>query len=759
MRTTLWYLAVLLAACASRPPSSTAPLRGEAPPSIATATGTAPVTLAPASASAITFERMSRWPEPGWQVPRAITFSADGKRLTFLQGEPGSDELALFAYDVATNHTRVLLSAGDLGKAEGQLSPEEELRRERQRQRARGISDYTRAARSEALVIPWAGDIYVREEGGQVVRLTRTPEPELDAKPCASGERVAYVRGRELFMTDVKTRRETQLSRGAVDGITRGQSDFNGQEEFDEPSGFFWSPHCDRIAYLEVDERKVEAVPIAGYRDGKPDVTPQRYPRAGKTNPRVLIKIVDVRTRQTMDVVPYGAGRPERYFARFVWVPNGSALLFQSLSRDQKLRELLLAETKTGKTRVIARETSTSWVEFREARPLAKSARALWLHNASGFQHLEIIDLTGAVPPRAVTRGELDVTALNGIDEDAERVFFTATKDGPLERHLYAAKLDGSDEPLRLTRDRGVHSITSAPNAKLMVDIHSSTSTPPRASVLGADGATLGELPVPLDDDFAALGLRPPEHFSVTGPSGEVLYGQLLKPADLQPGKRHPVVLMVYGGPGVQTVLDRYSARLTWQHLADRGVVVMQLDNRGTPGRGRAFERAIYGKLGQLELDDQRAALDYVAKLPFVDGSRVGIYGHSYGGYLTLLALLKTPSRFKVGVAGSPAIDFALYDSGYTERYLGTPQEHPDWYAASNPIPLASRLVDKLLVVHSLMDENVHFAGTAKLLDAFSAAGKPFDLLLFPGERHGYRSPAAKRYAWQRVLDYLVDNL
>jgi dipeptidyl-peptidase 4 len=218
-------------------------------------------------------------------------------------------------------------------------------------------------------------------------------------------------------------------------------------------------------------------------------------------------------------------------------------------------------------------------------------------------------------------------------------------------------------------------------------------------------------------------------------------------------------VVMVYGGPGVQTVFNMWSPKLLWNHLADRGVVVFQLDNRGTSGRGPAFEAALYGRLGEIELADQVAGVDYLKALPFVDAGRVGIYGHSYGGRMTLLALLKAPDRFQVGVAASPATDDRAYDTGYTERYMGLPDKNGAGYDATDVSKLAPNLRGKLLLMHGLMDENVHFIHTAKMIDAFVAAGKRFDLLVLPGERHGYVTPAASKYAVQRIVEYLVENL
>jgi dipeptidyl-peptidase-4 len=295
--------------------------------------------------------------------------------------------------------------------------------------------------------------------------------------------------------------------------------------------------------------------------------------------------------------------------------------------------------------------------------------------------------------------------------------------------------------------------------AKILTEMHSSMSRPPKVLVRELGGAVIADLTPPMDADFESLHVRSPEIVKVDGPGGVALYGAILPPRVIEPGKKYPVVVMVYGGPGAQTVLDMWSARLAWQHLADRGFVVFQLDNRGSAGRGPAFEAPLYSKVGDIELADQIAGLDAIAKRPYVDTSRVGIFGHSYGGYMAALALLKAPDRFHVGVAGSPVTSWRLYDSAYTERYLGSPKDNAAAYDASDLTKMAGNLRGHLFLIHALMDENVHFQNTAELIDALVAANKRFDLLVFPGERHGYRAPSARRYATERSIEYLAEHL
>jgi dipeptidyl-peptidase-4 len=714
-----------------------------------------PMILGP-EASPVDFERIGRFPEPGWQMPRAVTYAPDGKLVTYLQGEAGGDEMALHAFDLGTRTTRVLVRGSDLAKQRKPVSREEELRRERRRTRIHGITDYRWARRASVMVIPFGGDLFYRDVGGEITQLTDSPDPEIDPKLCDDGTMVAFVRKGELALLDVKTRKETALTRGAPEGVTRGLSDFIGQEEFDEDSGFWWAPTCDRIAYLEVDERGVDKIPVMGYRESRPDFMEQRYPRAGAPNSLVRAGILDLKTQKTTWIAVPGDG--EHYLGRFQWSPDGKALWFQTLTRDQRRLAVLRVDAATGAVREMWAETSATWLEYAKIRLLEKTPRAVATTVEGGHHHLEVRDAETGARLTRLTQGAWDVESISGLDEPAGRVFFTGTMISPVERRLHAVALAGGAVET-LTPERGVHGIALSRDGKSYVDEHSAADRPPRAVVRGVDGAALGELPAPTDADLPRLGLRTPEIIEVKSPGGPTLYGAMLKPRHLEPGKRYPVVVMVYGGPGVQTVLDMWMPRLLWQHLADRGFVVFQLDNRGSAGRGPGFQADIHKQLGKAEMADQLAGVDALAAMPFVDPTRVAIYGHSYGGFMAALAMLSAPDRFKVGVAGAPVTDWRLYDTGYTERYMETPEHNPAGYEASDLARMAPNLKGKLLILHALMDENVHFTHTAHLLDALVAAGRRADLFVFPGERHGYRDPAARKYAMRRVVDYLVENL
>lgn len=713
--------------------------------------------ILPEDRSPIGFDRMAQLPEPGWTVPRGVGFTPDHKSFLYLAAEStGSLEMALFAFDLDKKAPRLLLRAKDLLASDKPLSREEELRRERTRQRITGITGVVGAESVSTLVVPLGGDLFLRTADGKNVQLTKTAEPELDPKVCKNAEKIFFVRGSELFAIDPSGKGEVALTKGAPEGVTHGQSDFNGQEELEEESGYWPAPGCDKVAYLEVDERKVSIHTVLGYRGKKPDRMEQRYPASGETNPSVRIGIVDLKSKKTNWVkVP---GDADRYFARFAWSPDGSALFFQSLDRAQKRLTLHRVDSKVGIATELATLTSPAWIDLSDVHMLEKSTGILWSAEKDGHTHLEIRDRSTGKVTTQLTQGPWDVTSVQSVDEEQGVVYFTATKESPVERHLYKVPLKGGD-PVRITSDHGVHTAQVDPRAGVYVDLHSARDRPPSVAVRDLTGGIVGALPVPADPEIQSLKLRPREIVTIKGPSGDTLYGALLRPREEKPGDKHPVIVDIYGGPGAQTVLDRWAPNLFYQHLADRGFAVFQLDNRGSEGRGPAFAHPIQNQLGKVELEDQLAGIAYLKTLPFIDPARIGIHGGSYGGFMTAYAMFQAPDVFKVGVAAAPVTEWQLYDTAYTERYMGTPKSNPTGYDAADLTKLVRGLKGKLLLIHALMDENVHFQNTADLVDALVLENKPFDLLVYPGERHGFRSPPARKYAMRKIAAYFADNL
>ncbi|MBM4358839.1 MAG: S9 family peptidase [Deltaproteobacteria bacterium] len=751
-----WAVVVALALLAStgacRPTATgTTSVRSS---SMNTMTPSKPMPL-PASASLVSPERMATFPAPGWHVPRQLRFAPDGTLVTYLASEHGGPDMALHAFDTRTREHRVLVRASDLIQTERAMSREEELRRERQRTQIQGITSYAWAGRANVMVVPVADRVFVRRSDGTLVALAS--DGVVDPQLCSDGSKVAFARGRELWLAEVGGT-ERALTAGAPEGVTRGQSDFNMQEEFHEPSGLWWSPTCDRLAYLEVDERDVATVPILGFRK-EADLQQLRYPRSGGQNPRVKLGVIDLEGRTTwvdLSSIP-GIDASDAYLGRLGWSRDGKVIHLQMLSRDQRRLALVRVDAATGRARAILTHDDPAWTSMTELHPM-EGGRLLVLWPHEGRQHAVLLDGDSGALVRRLTSGAFDVSRLVGTDRHG-RALVVANRDEPLERALYAVAVEGG-ELVRLSQEAGVHGIEGGHLEHGFIDLHSAHDRPPQVVIFDGEARELGRVEVPRDPEIDGLRLRDPELVVVPAEgAAPPLHGALLRPRDARPGVRYPAIVVVYGGPGVQSVLDEYNPRLLWQHLADRGFVVFQVDNRGASGHGHAFETPIQGRLGEVELADQLRALAWLTARPDVDPDRVGLYGHSYGGYMTLTAMLRAPSRYRVGIAGSPVTDWSLYDSGYTERYMQTPTTNPAGYAATSLAPHAKNLTGKLLVIHALMDENVHYEHTARITDALVAADRDFDLLVFPGERHGYRSTAARRYVYRKVVDYFVDHL
>jgi dipeptidyl-peptidase-4 len=709
---------------------------------------------APAAGRAVlTLERVARHPPPGTRVAGAFRFSHDGRHLYYLAPEGTGTARVLVREEVSTGRRAVVGRAPGGADGDPPLSREEALRRERQRIQDTGITLYALAAAADVAIYVHAGDLYRARSEGEPQRLTRTAATEIDPQPSPDGTRVAFVRDGEIHVLDLETLAETRLTSGGRDGVTHGLAEYIAQEEMDRSSGYWWSPDGERIAYAEADETGIPPFPIVSPAGAPGEIEWHRYPFAGGPNARVRLGVIRAgggRTRW-LDLAP---DWPEFYLARVRWDDDGS-LLVQVQSRDQRTLRLLRADPRTGAVATLLDDRSDAWINLHDdLRPLA-GGRFLWSSESSGYRHLELRERGGALV-RALTSGPWAVDRLEGVDEKAGWVYFTGARDGPLEKHLYRVPLAGGD-PERLTPERGFHDVAVAPDGAVFVDVHQSLRTPPRVTLREAAGRVARVLDANEDKEVAALALRPPELLTVKAADGTPLHGAVYRPhGAARGGGKHPALVRVYGGPTAQTVKDSWdlTADLRAQFLAARGYVVLRLDNRGTPRRGRAFETALDRRLGTIEVEDQAAGARWLAARPEVDGTRIGVYGWSYGGYMAALCLLRHPGLFRAAVAGAPVTDWDGYDTHYTERYMGTPQDNRDGYREGSVLTHAAGLRGALLIVHGMIDENVHFRHTARLVDALNAARTNYDLMIYPGERHLPRGEDDRVHMEARLLDH-----
>jgi dipeptidyl-peptidase-4 len=705
--------------------------------------------------------QVARVPAPGTTVPGSFAYTSDAKALTYLKAEtPGDLARVLWRIDLPDGEPRVVARppGGGAGDTDASLSREEQLRRERQRQRDTGITAAVRAGSADVAVLPLGGDLYLQRGDGPLERLTDTPLPELDPRITDDATRVGFVRDGTLYSFDLATRAETKLSPGPAEGLTYGLAEFIAQEELDRSAGFWWSPDGRRVAYQETDERHVPLFTITHQGTAEPSVETHRYPFAGAANAKVRLGVVAAEGGPTRWLTLSWPGPADGYLARIDW-DGPDHLLTQVLSRDQKTLGLARHDVRDGTQVQVLRETSDTWVDLHnDLRIMPGTGEIVWSSERSGLRQLELYDREGRLT-RALTSDPWPIDAVVHLDAKRREVWYAAPGPDPRQAHLYRVSLDGGPST-RITPEGGTHRATIAPDSSTFVLTSSDLNTPPRTVLCDRDGKALRTLDdASTDPRLAELELVPPELISFEIEPGVTLHGAFHSPRSdaLKNDGKAPIVVMVYGGPTVQTVTDSWAmtADLTAQFLASRGFAVWKCDNRGSSRRGRAFQSAIYRRMGSIEVSDQAAAVRHLAaSRPGLDIGRVGITGGSYGGYMTLRCLLLAPKTFRAGVAVASVADWDGYDTAYTERYMSTPQDNPEGYREASALTHAGRLEGKLLMVHGLIDENVHFRHTARMIEALIAAGKPFEALPLPDSRHSTRKPDDRRYLADRLARF-----
>ena len=689
----------------------------------------------------LTLERLHAEPPLGGSLPTGLLWHPDGKRLTYLRHRSVDAAADLMATDAGSGRETLLLAGESVKNPTGG--------------KPLPLDDYKWSPDGDYLLVSALGDVFVVEEKtGRARALTRTPEAEEFPQLSPDGRRVAFVRENDLYVVDVQSGREARLTRSGSDTLLNGRLDWVYEEELASRSGraFWWSPASDAVAYLQLDQARVPTFPIVDFLPVHNEVKLQRYPKSGDPNAIVRVGVVGLAKDGTPGPERLVSFDPDDMYVvpELTFTPDGRGLAFPWLNRAQNELQLRLLPVPAspaaplGAARTLLTERSDNWLNAPSAPVFLKDGhRFLWLSERTGFAHLYLCELAGSC--RAVTSGNWLVDAqpsfagVGGpiqLEERTGFVYFVATEKDPRERHLYRARLDGTGRA-RLTKEDGTHRVLVSPDGRYYADTRSSLEAPPALAVSSADG--LRTFAVAWDKRPEALAF---EHGSyewteIKAKDGSSLYGRLLKPASFDPQKRYPVVVGVYGGPGVQVVRNAWASALD-QLLASRGFLVWSMDNRGSTGRGHAFESPIYKDMGRAELEDQLAGVDYLKSLPYVDPQRLGIWGWSYGGYLTLYTVTHAPAVFKAAVAGAPVTDWTFYDSIYTERYMGQPKDNPKGYETSSPLKKAGELRAELLLIHGTADDNVHLANTMAFADALAKAGRPYSLVVHPQQMHGF---------------------
>ena len=584
---------------------------------------------------------------------------------------------------------------------------------------------------------------------------------QMFAKLSPDGRQVAYVRDNDIFVNDLSSGEEQRLTFDGSETIINGTTDWVYEEELGLRDAFRWSPDGSKLAYWRFDQSPIRTYWLVDAMPLYPELNGVRYPKAGEANSTVRVGSVELASGET---TWFDIGSDEDiYIARMDWAASSDEVVIQRLNRHQSQLDLLLGDANTGQTSLLFSERDEAWLNANNDLHWIDNGEGFtWTSDRDGFSHVYLYDRSGRMV-RQLTRGNWDVTALHGVDEAGGQIFFTAASESPTTRSVYRAPLEGGDMT-RIAGGRGTHSARFSPDFSFFTDTYSSIGTPPVTRLRRvADGSEVRVLAdnAELAGKLEGLDLREPEFFTVQGDDGSMLNAWIIKPRDFDPGKTYPLLLYVYGGPGSQTVRDSWGGtRYLWHQMLVRdGILVASVDNRGTGARGREFEKQVYLRLGQLETADQLAAIRQLGDLPYVDASRIGIWGWSYGGYMALMTSLLGGNHVAAAIAGAPVTSWELYDTIYTERFMRTPQENPEGYSIGAPLTHAEGLEGELLIIHGTADDNVHPQNTLKMVSELEQAGKQFDMRLYPGQRHGVRGRVLSVNLYEMMTAFLHRTL
>ena len=731
--------------------------------------GPAPL-LAQQTAKQLTVERIYSAPSlNGYQLD-GIEWSPDGKRVSYFQGD-GRGGRALWAMDAATGKSSVLVKADTLRAA----FPAEKT----------SAIQSTGLGRIDAATYFWSpnGTALLLVGGSNLVLLdlkTMASKPLVkgdsdvaDPKFSPDGKWVSFVRDSNLAVVNLATGEIHALTSGGSEEILKGALDWVYPEELDATTAYWWSPDSSKIAYYEMDERPVTRYPIMDMSSPVGAMEYTRYPQAGEANPIVRVGVVSVSgAAATAETKWMDTGtNTDMYLPRVDWLRDSSRVAVQRLNRAQNRVDLLFCDAATGASQTVLTETDKYWVNLSfDLYFFSDNKRFLWSSERTGFRHYYLYDLSGKQLDQ-LTSGDWSITGNGGIgpgaashpavDESRGDIYFLSNKDDVRETQLYRLSLKDKSVT-RVSRESGTHDVVISPDDSAFVDAFSTTMKPASQNLDRIDGSRVAVLDENAVPELAEYHLSPVEFLNVSADDGTKLYADIIKPPNFDASRKYPVIINVYGGPQVQYVRNEWGrADFLWlEMMAEKGFIIFTLDNRGSFGRGHAFEVPVYHDFGKVELEDQLAGVRYLKSLPYVDASRIGIWGWSYGGYMALYGMANAPGVFKAGVAVAPVSDWRLYDTIYTERYMGRPQDNPAGYANSSPVAQAAKLKGKLMLAHGTGDDNVHFSNTSEMINALISAGRyPDDVMILPGRGHSMGDHDARVQLFERITAFFVNNL
>ncbi|RKF19256.1 S9 family peptidase [Altericroceibacterium spongiae] len=711
-----------------------------------------------ASSHDLTLERLFASPALAGSSPRGVKLSPDGRYLTVLRNrEEDRERYDLWGFDRKSGQWTMLVDSEKLGSGR-ELSEAEKMQRERLRiGDLKGIVTYEWSADGESILVPLEGDLYLARLDGSVERLTDTEEAELNPALSNTGAYISFVRDGQVYAGDVGAEAQA-ITPQEGDTVQWGVAEFVAQEEMDRHKGFWWSPDDRRIAVARVDEAPVGIVTRTAIGASGTRTYEQRYPAAGTPNADVQLFVMDPNGSHR---VPVDLG-PDKdiYAARVNWAPDGSRLYVQRENRDQTQLDMLSVDPETGQSQVLFTEKARdkSWINLTDNYRFLDDGSLIWWSERDGYGHLyRFADGQW----QQLTSGDWVVTSLDGVDQETGRITFTANRDDVLATQIYALNLADPSHIEMLSDSDYVNSAKMDDAGKTLIVSRSSQKQPPQSYLADAQGERLTwieENALTGDHPYAPYlaSHRPAQFGTIKADDGTPLHYMMITP-ELEEGTIYPVIFSHYGGPHVQVVTKGWQGALP-QAIVDKGYIYFAIDNRGSNNRGVDFESAIWHAMGSVEVADQKKGAEFLKTLPFVDSAKIAIYGWSYGGYMTLKMLEADPGFYAAGIAGAPVTRWELYDTHYTERYMGDPTRDKNAYETASAIPDAAKISDPMLLLHGMADDNVVFENSSELIGKLQHDAVPFEMMLYPGQTHSVKGPKISVHLWKTIFDFLEDK-
>jgi len=683
---------------------------------------------------------------------QGVQWFGDGSRYSFLKYDKEANGLSIFQYDILKDEESVLISARDLKIGEDKIE----------------FSNYMWSPDSKYVLltgvlparkIKSGGSFYLYDAASKKVTIvSESQDEQKNAMFSPDSKKIGFVKGNNIFSYDIASGKITQLTFDGSENVINGAFDWVYEEEFDLITGWEWAPDSKSIAFWQLDQSQEPLVKVAKWDSLHFNFLEYRYPKPGDNNAIVKVGVVTLENAKTKWMNT--GTEKDIYIPRIKFTNCPETLSIQRLNRLQNKLELLAADTKTGESKVIYSETDSAWIDITNNLYFYKTKDQFIISSdKDGYNHLYLYDMNGKLIDQ-ITKGKFEVKDLVKVDEKNDLIYFTSNKRDVMYMDLFSVKKNGSGLKM-LTADAGYHSCDISSNCEYFIDRVSTANTPAITSIVKTNGKQVKELIRPDLSFRKSYNFSPVEYLKFKTEDGVELNACIIKPHNFDANKKYPVLMANYSGPGSQIVIDRYgSAEFVWyQMLAEKGYIVFYLDNRGTGGRGSEFKKIVYKQLGKYEVQDMIEGAKYLGSLPYVDKDRIGIWGWSYGGYVSAFTILKGSKYFKAAVAVAPVTHWKFYDSIYSERYMQTPQLNPQGYEDGAPVNYAEELKGKLLIIHGTADDNVHFQNSVELVNKLIENNKPVDVMYYPEKDHSIYGGMTRIHLFEKITNFILNNL